>query len=511
MLKKLREIFTKKPKKDLQNKFEETSGFLKNYEVFNNLEKNISFVKVILSESEDVVYREVIIKNKKLILMYISGLVDRNIIETQILKPLMDRDQNIEEQKIDLRTIKEELITVADLKMGNCFYDLINALLSGETVLFFENESEALMIDSRGGEKRGIGEPFTEQGVSIPRDSFTETIQDNIALVRRRIKDPNLIVQFYILGKRTQTKTALMYLKDKVPVHIVKEIQKRIEKIDIENILSSSHVEQLIQNHKWSIFPQMVSTELPIVVIRGILDGRVAIIVEGSPYNLVIPGTLAMFFNSGDDYNGRAIATSLLRVTRYASFIIATTLPAAYVALTAYHPGMLPTSLVLYITGTRVGLPLPAAIEMLFMLFTLEILVEAAIRLPKPISQTVGIVGGLVIGQAAVQAGLVSPLVVIIIAFTAISSFVLPYFDFALVNRSLRVLLILGATTFGLLGIAISWILIIIHMASIETFGVRYLQDFFPFNKNKVKDTLLKAPYEFLLQKQEALQEEDKK
>jgi len=508
MLSKILGIF-KSSKKDKKEDDCTPGNRLKEFNVFSSLDKNIEFLKSILSKSEDIVYRQIETNENRYALVYISGLVDRNLIENQILKPLMDL--RLQSLLTDLSDLMDNLITVSDISKESNFFNLINNLLSGETLLFCDGISDALVVNSKGGEKRGIEEPFSEQGVRSPRESFTENIEDNITLIRRRIKDTNLVVKFYSLGERTQTKTALIYLADNAPEHVITEVQERIKSVNVEGLVASANLEQIIENHKWSIFPQIMSTELPDRVVKCILDGRVAIVVEGSPYNLVVPGTLAMFFNSGDDYYERTIPASLIRISRYISFFFATTLPAIYSALTAYHPGMLPTSLVLYITGTRIGLPLPSVIEMFFMLFTLEILLEAAIRLPKPIAQTVGIVGGLVIGQSAVQAGLVSPLVVIIISFTAISSFTLPYYNFAMVSRSLRVFLLIGASLFGLLGVVVLWILIIIHVASIETFGVRYLQDFFSFKKEKVKDTFLKVPYELLGGKQEALKDEDKK
>ncbi|MDR5659445.1 spore germination protein [Serpentinicella sp. ANB-PHB4] len=510
MLKKFKQkLFSKNINRSNKNT-ENIVELLKAFEVFKDIDNNVAFIQNILTDSEDVVYRELMLWDRKAILIYIDGLVDRNIIENHIIRRLQNFNEESENSILTVTDVKEKILAISNPEIVKNYNEIINGLLTGESLLLIDNEQEALTLNSQGLEKRGVEEPFAEQGLRGPRDGFIEDIDDNVAAIRKRIKDTRLKVQYHTLGQRTQTKVALVYLNDKAPEHVVKEIEKRIQEINVDSIVGSASVEQLIENHKWTVFPQVLASERPDRIATSILDGRVAIMVDGTPYNLIAPGTFAMFFNSSDDYYERSIVTSIIRIIRYMSFLIASTLPGLYVALTAYHPGMLPTTLVLFITGSRVGLPLPSVVEMLLMLFTLEILLEAAIRLPKPISQTVGIVGGLVIGQSAVQAGLVSPLVVIIIGFTAITSFVFPYYTFALTNRALRIFFLIGGAFWGLFGIVIFWILLIIHLASIESFGVRYLEDFFSFKKEKLKDTFLKDGYPSLLGNAEAIKGDKK-
>ncbi|SET42278.1 spore germination protein [Natronincola peptidivorans] len=467
-------------------------------EVYLNesLERNLEYLQFTLKHSQDIIYKKILVgqRSTRMTIIYVDGMINEEIVNNQVLKSLM-RERFLYSKEEEIVTVLEEkILTVSDIEKTDNFETVIHALLTGDTLLLVEGSKEALIINSKGVEAREVEEANTEQTLRGPRESFIEGLKGNISLIRKRIRDQNLSVEFYQLGKTTATDVAVVYLRGTAESTIVDEIKNRIKKIKVDRITSSANVEQLIENYKWTIFPQMLATERPDKVVGSILEGRVAIIVDGTPFVLVAPATFAMFLNSADDYFERAIITSFIRMMRYISYFFATTLPGLYIALTAYHPGMLPTPLVLYITGTRVGLPFPFLVEILFMEFTLEALLEASVRLPKPVGQTIGIVGGLVIGQAVVQAGLVSPIVVIIVALTAITSFVLPNYTFSLTNRFLRLYFIVGGAVWGLYGIVTFWIIVVIHLASIDSFSVRYLADFSPYRLGNLKDTLFKAP-----------------
>ncbi|KJF25473.1 hypothetical protein TZ02_18635 [Clostridium aceticum] len=463
-----------------------------------SLEENRQDIQELLKDSDDVVYRELEIGGVSMTLLYIENMINQDLLNDQILEPLMREKRFLEDVPITTSMLIEKVLPAVGINKNNNFHELLIALLSGKSLLLIDTIPEALIIESRGAVERGVEEPSTEQILRGSRESFVENIKNNIALIRKRIYNPSLSVEYFLAGKKTETDIAIVYLKDMAQPKVVEEIRKKLKNINEEKIITSSHVEQIIEEHKWSIFPQMLATERPDKVVGSILEGRIAIITNGTPFVLLVPVTIGMFFNAFDDYSERVIITSALRIMRYISYLIATTLPALYMALTAYHPGMLPTSLVLYITGTRVGLPFPFLAEILFMEFTLEALLEASVRLPKPVGQTIGIVGGLVIGQAVVQAGLVSPIVVIIVALTAITSFTLPNYTFSLSNRILRIYFIVASAIWGLYGIVVFWLILLIHLASIESFGIRYLSDFSPYRLDKLKDTLIKAPTDLI-------------
>jgi hypothetical protein len=426
-------------------------------------------------------------------------MVDREQLNDHVLKPVMEYGRQYQlDGRNGLKVLKEQVLAVSEVSESAGYEELVEALLLGNTLLFAEGSNRALILGVRNPEGRSITESNAERTLRGPKEAFIEKLDKNINMIRSRIRDPQLAVEVMTVGERTKTRIALVYLKSTARPDMVERIRSRIKSIKVNAILSSSQVEQQIEGHKWSVFPQAIASDRPDKLSSSVLEGRVVVIVDGTPFALIVPVTFAMFLNSTDDYFERSITTSIIRAIRYVCYLIASTFPALYLALTSYHPGMLPTPLALYITSTRIGLPFPTFVEIIFMQFTLEVLLEAAIRLPRAVGQTVSIVGGLVIGQSVVQAGLVSPVIVIVVSLTAISTFVLPVYAFALSNRAIRIPMILAAAFFGLYGIIMVWLFILIHMASLESFGVRYFEDFSPYGLKKVKDTFLKVPDRYL-------------
>lgn len=508
MFRKIKKLFSKKNSSSFNyDKFSDMK-------VFRDLNKNIELLKHIFEKTDDVVYREVLVGkgSTPAVIVYISNIADTKYISDNIVKLLLNNSNiHIEHTRVSLNSIKDRLLSASDVEDSKNYNELLYSLLSGDSLLFLQNSDHALIISSKGIKTRETGEASTERTLRGPQESFVEKVEYNIGLVRMRIRNPNLAVEFYKVGNLTQTKVVLMYLKDMQKIGTAEEIRNRIKKIDTNSITASAQIEQLIEDHKWSLFPQTMATDRPDKISGSIIEGRVAVIVDGTPFALIAPVTLSMFLNSTDDYFERAIVTSMIRFLRYISFFSASTLPALFLAVIAFHPGMLPTSLVLYLTNTRIGLPFPIFVEIILMQFTLEILVESAVRLPKPIGPTISIVGGLVIGQAVVQAGLVSPLVVIIVSFTAVSTFTLPIYTFALSNRAIRIPMILASATLGLYGVVMMWLFILIHMASIKSFGVRYLEDFSPYSLAKLKDTIFKVPEAYMSASPQYLQNKNSK
>lgn len=450
--------------------------------------------------------------NIRVLLFYMKGMIDEKLLVQSIVKPIMDiRTAEVDKSKNSIDYIKKEVITSGEIQEATKFDLITYELLSGNTIIFVDGCKTSLIIGTKGIKERNVEKPDTEQTIRGNKQSFVENIYTNIALIRNMIKSPDLTVDFVKVGKRSKTNIGVIYLRGVINEDLPQSIIKSLGEINIDGIVDSSQIQALIQKHKWTIFTQMVATERVDRITSAILEGRAGIIVEGSPFVLIVPTTFGLFLNTPDDYYERFIVTSLLRIIRYAGFFGACSTSALYLALTTYHPGMIPTPLALSIAGTRVGLPFPVTLEIVIMELALYLIQEAALRLPKVVGQTVGIVGGLVIGQSVVQAGIVSPIIVIIVSLTAIASFALPVYTFALSTIVIRLFLILSSMVLGLYGFAMGWIFLLIHLSSLESFGVKYMADYSHYSKGTIKDALMVAPTHTTYKRPEYLDTEDDK
>jgi hypothetical protein len=480
--------------------------------VSEDMQQNVNFICSFLKDSHDLTIKDISIGQPTLAgaILYLDGMIDKEIIHDQIIRlDTVNTEELTKDGNVNINIIRNKFSTVSEVTEASTFKELIYSLLSGYTLMFVNLSKSALIIKASNMNIRQVEEAASEKTIRGPHDGFVEDLITNITLIRRRIKDPNLAVEFLNIGRRSQTSVAVVYINGVINQEIPKEIKKRISQIDIDSIIGSAQVEQLIEKHKWTIFPQVLSTERPDKATLQILEGRLVVIVDGTPFVSIFPATFDMFFNSTDDHYERSVIASTIRLVRYVSFLIGTNFPAGYIALTAYNPGMIPTSLALTITGSRVGLPFPLFLEVLILEVALDILQEAAIRLPRLLSQTVSILGGLIIGQAAVQAGLVSPIIVVVVSITAISSFAFPVYEITLSVRILRILLVLAATLLGVYGIVMAWLLILIHMANLEDFNIRYLSGYSPYDLQVFRDMVFKAPKGFIAKRPEYLRTED--
>jgi len=459
-----------------------------------NTSKNIAYIKTIMKNSSDVVYREFLIKDWKCALVYIDGMIDKYLLDDYLLRAVMRYEIDIK----DVHEIKDRLLTVSDIKEVTDLGEGINAVLSGDTLMFIEGLGSCYVIASRLWPVRGISEPSSETVVRGSRDGFTETIRFNTALVRRRIKDTRLKILPEKLGKRSKTDVAILYIEDIVNKEVLSELMKRIGKINIDAIFDSGYVEQLIEDNIWSPFPQIQSTERPDVVAAALYEGRVAILVDNSPFAIVVPATLPNLFQSPDDYYQRWIYSSVVRIIRFLSVLISLVLPAFYIAITSFHTGIIPTRLAYSIAASREGVPFPAYVEVMIMEFSMAFLTEAIVRLPKAIGATIGIVGGLIIGQAAVSAGIVSPIMIIIVSITVITSFVIPNYQVTTAFRLVRFLIIIAATIAGLYGMMLGLIVLLIHLTRLKSFGIPYLAPAVNTEKGDLKDMFIRFPLRYL-------------
>jgi hypothetical protein len=371
---------------------------------------------------------------------------------------------------------------------------LTKAILTGAAILMLEGDNKGLILPVQGLAKRKIAEPQSEKLIRGPKEGFIEDLSTNIALIRRRVQDPSLKIRMYEIGRRSRTKIALLYIKDIIKEELVDEIDKKILGIDIDMISDTSMLEEFIQNNVYSPFPQVLATERSDKVSANLVEGRAAIFADGSPFAIILPITLATLYQSPEDYYERAIYGTAVRFLRLGSLFIATTLPALYVSMISFHHQLLPARLVLTLAMGRILVPYPAFVEAVVMEVTIEVLREASTRLPGPLGQTIGVVGGLVLGQAAVSAKLVSPAMVIIVSLTAMATFTAPNYSVSYPIRFIRFPLMLLGSMFGAFGLFLGWATIIIHLCSLESFGVPYLAPLAPLRLSDWKDFLLRLP-----------------
>lgn len=391
--------------------------------------------------------------------------------------------------------IEKSLLPLTSVKPVQNWSDLLKGLMSGEAILFIDGANKALKIDVRGGEKRSITEPQTEVSIFGPKDSFTESIVTNTALIRKRIHNPNLWLESFTIGKVSQTTVQIMYINGIANDKIVNEVRNRIKRINTDQILDPSFIRQFIEDKTFTLFPTVYYTERPDRVTANIMEGRIAIFVDGSPFALTVPALFVEFFQSVDDYYSRFDISFFLRLLRVATFFIAMVLPSAYVAITTFHQEMAPTLFIIAIAAQREAVPFPAYFEALLMEITFEILREAGIRLPRSIGQAVSIVGALVIGQAAIQANIVSPAMVIIVSFTAIANFSIPSFEMAVSTRIIRFFLMTLAAVMGIYGVICGLMFTTIHLNTLRSFGVPYMSPLAPLAVQNMGDTFIRLPF----------------
>lgn len=473
-----------------------------------NLQQNLQFIKDALGTSSDIVIREILLGKEETIkagIIYTDGLTDTTSLQNFILETLMLDIKEIEllektlPQKNLITVLKDVAMTVGDIKEIADFDVLFTDLLSGDTIILIDGYDQGLTISNRQWVERGVTEPVAQTVVRGPREGFTENLRVNTALIRRKIKDPNFWIESKKIGTRTKTNVAIAYINGIANDEIVKEVNLRMDRIMIDGILESGNIEELIQDTPYTPFPTVFNTERPDVVAAALLEGRIAIIVDGTPFVLIVPALFIQFFQSPEDYYVRTLIGSLVRLLRFLSFSITLLAPALFIAITTFHQTMLPPALLISLAAQREGVPFPAFVEALIMEITFEILREAGVRMPRAIGSAMSIVGAFVIGTAAVEAGIISAMMVIIVSITAISSFVSPSYDMAIATRILRFAFMALAASFGLYGITIGLIALILHLCSLRSFGIPYMSPVAPFNVSDQKDTFIVFPLWSLL------------
>jgi len=467
-----------------------------------SLDENIAYLGGAFSGCGDIVSRKLSVGQDKQITIYITyadNMTNRSILEESVFVRLLTKPLKIGVfQKTDaLGIIMEEAIGTAEAELSPDMDEIILAVLSGDTAIFADGCAQAIVLSTKGWPNRGVNATETEVVIQGSKEAFSETFRINTALIRRRIRDTRLKIKQMKSGTRSKTDIALVYLDDVVRPSILREVEEKIEGINIDAILDSGYIEQFIEGNTLSPFPQTQMTERPDKAAAAILEGRIVIVVDNSPFVLIVPATLNVFFQSAEDYYQRWTIMSFLRLLRYVGALLSVILPALYIAIDVYNPAMLPSLMVLKMAAARLMVPFPALFEVLIMQLAFELLGEADIRLPGPMGGAVGIVGGLIIGQAAVEAGIVSPIIVVVAALTGICSFTIPNISLVGGLRLARYFLIFCAAPFGLLGFWVGILILLIHLASLKSFGIPYL---YPFcspdvtDYDDLKDSIFRAP-----------------
>ncbi|MFB9986211.1 spore germination protein [Bacillus benzoevorans] len=432
----------------------------------------------------------------KIILFYIDGLTDTKTVDMIFLKPMMFNGlpDGLDKSVTMGELVEQQLFANTPVKTISEFKTIVDSLLKGELCVLVEDEAKALVADMKAAEHRSIEEPSTEVAIRGPKDGFTETLRTNTVLLRKRIRSTRLKLEALTIGELSQTDVVIAYIEGLASDSLLQEVRDRLKRIEIDGILESEYIEELIEDEPFTPFPQIQNTERPDIVTANLLEGKVAILVDNTPFALIVPMTFWNGMQAVEDYYERFIYSSFIRFLRYIMYNTAIFLPSLYVALTTYHPKLLPTTLLISVAAAREGTPFPTIIEALIMEFVFEGLREAGIRLPKAIGSAVSIVGALVIGQAAVQAGIVSAPMVIVVAATGIASFSIPRYNLGTAIRIIRFPMLILAGIFGLYGVAIGFIALTIHLVNLRSFGVPYFTPVAPQIPADLKDVLMRAP-----------------
>ncbi|SKA97218.1 spore germination protein KA [Caloramator quimbayensis] len=465
-----------------------------------SLDKNIDTFKNIFSSDDTVIFRNIknlYDKDFKACLIYISGMISSETVNSNIIEPLMNINFKETENSLILDTLKNKVISSCEIYECETIDEITVNLFNGSTVLLIENFEKSLVISSNGYKERAIIEPDSERVIRGPREGFTESLLTNLSLIRRRIKTPNLKFKFMKIGRITNTKICISYIDSIADSRIIDELEKRLKDIDIDGILDSGYIQEIIKDSPASPFKTIGSSERPDSIAAKLLEGRIAVFVDGSPLVLTLPYIFMEYFQSNEDYYLNYYYASFNRMLRVFGAFLSVSVPAVYVALMTYHQELIPTPLLLSIAAARQNVPFPTIFEVLGLLLVFEIVRETGSRLPATIGQTISIVGTLVIGQAAVEARIISAPVIIIVALTGITELLIPKLMSAMII--IRFILLILSSILGLYGYIFGTIGIFIHIFSIRSFGVPYMLGYGSIKPQDIKDTFIRAPWWYMI------------
>ncbi|MGE5677334.1 MAG: spore germination protein [Pseudomonadota bacterium] len=462
----------------------------------NSLQENIEALKSTFKEDQSLSIREFSvggINNVECAAVFLAGMVDMGRINSEIISPLLNIKAEVINSDILITSILKNAISAPQVETTGDYETVVSFLLDGNTLVFIDEHEKALYINTLKLNRRENNEPDTEKVVRGPREGFNESLFNNISLIRARIKSESFKLHFRVIGRITKTKICVCYLQDVASLEIVEEVERRLDRIDIDGILDSGYIQELVADEGYSPFLTVGYTERPDVVAGKILNGKIAIVCDGSPFVLTLPFVFSEYFHINENYYSNFYYSTFNRILSFLGFFITTSLPAIYCALVTFHQELLPTPLILSISAARQGIPLPTIAEMILILFVFEVLREASVRIPAVIGPTISIVGALIIGQAAVEAKLISAPIIIIAAASGITSFLVPKMEQGIVMS--RLAFLLASAFMGLYGYIFCVVALFIHLCSIRSFGIPYMLYISSINVQDQKNTLIRAPW----------------
>ncbi|CAG7610339.1 Spore germination protein A1 [Paenibacillus solanacearum] len=466
--------------------------------VSRSLEANEAYLKDQFQHCSDIVFRSIMLRDEpRLLLVYLDGMTRLQGVEDNILKPLiysglpqgMDRIQSLAE------LFRRELLPLTNVKTEASLDGAVNHILQGSLVLLAEGHDSSLIAQLQDYETRSIQEPTKEATLRGSKEGFVENLRTNTSMIRRRIIHKDLKMESYKIGKYTQTEVVMAYIQGLAAESVLSEIREKLGTIEIDGIIDSAYIEEWIENSSFSIFSQIQNTERPDVVAASLLDGKVALVTNGTPFVLLLPITFWSGLQSADDYFERFVFVIMTRAIRFIMAFISFALPAIYVALSTFHPEMVPSYLMIGIATARESSPFPTVIEVFLMMVIFDALQEAGVHLPNQLGPVVSIIGALVIGQAAVEAGIISTPIIIVISLTGIAAYSIPRYSAALPFRLIRYLMLFISGILGFVGFAFGLIFLLIHLVTLESFGTPYLSPVAPFDGKRIKDMMIRYPY----------------
>lgn len=498
-------LFKYKPKKDYNFDIKKTKKQINNVKeknieekVFKSYEKNLEYMnkKYNVSINSDIVVRKFLLtaKNKKYhaFLFFIDGMSDSDLINNYVLKPLMLRNMNNTYDENNLKEKSDKFVTVkkSDNNLQEYIYNVLipqnnitkqtdfaeicSSINLGNCVLFIDTIDVCFDIDVKGFKQRSIDKPQNENIIKGSQEAYVEDIRTNTSLLRRLVNNENLIIEDITIGNISKTKCALCYMQNIINNNLVAEARNRLNNLQIDTLISTGQLEQLIQDDYVTGIPQILSTERPDKCVKAIMQGRAVIIINGNPYALIIPSVITDFLSSPEDSNLKPLFANFLRSIRFLAFLLTLLLPGMYIAVTSFHQELLPTELMFSILASRENVPFPIIFELLIMEISFELIREGGLRSPSAIGATLGIVGALILGDAAVSANIVSPFLIIVVAITGLASFTIPDFSFGFHLRVYRFVFIILGYIAGFLGIGLGIVIYISLISSLKSFGITF-------------------------------------
>ncbi|PEJ58009.1 spore germination protein [Bacillus sp. AFS002410] len=448
----------------------------------SSIETSKKQLKENLFHSSDFRSTDFLVENRYYCLFYLDTMVDSKLIQEHIVRPLLQKGNG---------SIKE-IVSIIDYHESTRLSDATKSLVEGKTVLQIEGEAKVYLLGTELIKERNVTIPLNETALRGSRSALNENLNTNLNLIRSAIRQPDLVIKTVTLGRRSDTKVSILYLHSLANEVVLMEIEKKIEAIDIDYMDAPGFVQELVDEKRFKLFPKLLVTERPDRICANLMDGRIAVLTDRSPDAIVLPVSFWAFFQSTDDYQMGWLMGSAIRSMRYLCFILAICLPGLYVALVTFDPRVVPFEIALTLQGSTQYVALPPVLEAIAMLLMLEIIREATVRLPNLIGQTIGVVGAIVIGTVVVQSNLISNMMVVIVAVTAISSFMVPTYEMSNATRFLTYPFIFMGSIFGMIGLEVSFLLLAIHLSQIDTFGIPYF--YLGFKGSELRDTVFRGP-----------------